>query len=475
MMRKLIPLLLIVLGCTIAYAEDSENVERVFNQADLDQMLAPIALYPDTVLSHILIASTYPLEVVQAERWLSANDTLSAANAVKAVEQEDWDPSIKALISFPQIVTRMSEDLTWTQNLGDAFLQDEERVLQSIQNLRKIAYAEGNLNDLKHLEISQNNDAIVIEPRSTNVVYVPYYDSRLVYGPWWWANSPPVYWGGHRRANFGYNPFSWGPRIHLGSSFYFGSFQWDRHQLVVINNARSSHHRYRSGRNIARHADASRWRHNPRHRRGVAYQHSSVRNNYAITHSRSVRNHAGRRQEGHSRVKERLNAAHGNRTQIEHNKATNNLNHSRSSSNTSRYESEPNVFTQDSNTRSSRSHSRTNQQKGSNASSRARQSHATGRDSSSGDHDKSVSRTPVYRNGAATKDTPSNQRGSHSSDQSSQHQNSTPSSGHQNTSNRTQHKASSKHNSRPRSKSISKHHGSRKNSSSSHRSRSKHR
>src|SRR5690606_9466242 len=100
-----------------------------FTAAELDQMLAPVALYPDTVLSHVLIASTYPLEVVQADRWTRENPGLETEAAVAAVENQDWDPSVKALVAFPQVLDRMSADLAWTQRLGDAFLADEGAVM----------------------------------------------------------------------------------------------------------------------------------------------------------------------------------------------------------------------------------------------------------------------------------------------------------------------------------------------------------
>src|SRR5690554_6247264 len=100
-----------------------------FQRAELDQMLAPIALYPDTVLSHILIAATYPLEIVQADRWARANPGLEGESAVNAVEGQDWGPSVKTLVAFPHILQRLSDDLTWTQQLGDAFLDDEAAVM----------------------------------------------------------------------------------------------------------------------------------------------------------------------------------------------------------------------------------------------------------------------------------------------------------------------------------------------------------
>ena len=119
---------------------DTSNaaIEAVeLNQAELDQMLAPIALYPDTLLSHILVASTYPLEVIQAARWRANNDKMDAQQALNAVEDKNWDPSVKALVPFNDLLQKFSQDLDWLQSLGNAFLLNEEQVLSSVQNLRK--------------------------------------------------------------------------------------------------------------------------------------------------------------------------------------------------------------------------------------------------------------------------------------------------------------------------------------------------
>lgn len=256
--------------------------DPIFTRAELDQMLAPIALYPDTVLSHILIAATYPLEVIEAERWTRSNRHLEAEEAVNAASLEGWDPSVAALTAFPDLLGRMSDDLDWTQDLGDAFLADEGRVMDAIQNLREKAYASGQLKKMKHVKTYRENRIIVIEPAVERVVYVPYYDTRVVYGPWWWDRYPPVYW----RAPTTYvhvGGFYWGPRIYLGSTFFFSSVHWPERRIVVIDyhHHHHRHPRFYSGRKIAHYDGARRWEHNPRHRRNIVYRSEPVRQRYA--------------------------------------------------------------------------------------------------------------------------------------------------------------------------------------------------
>src|SRR5687767_10221502 len=152
----------------------------VFSQAELDQMLAPIALYPDTLLSQILMASTYPLEVVEAARWSRANPGLSGEAAVRVVQDRNWDPSVKSLVAFPQILGMMDEKLDWTQRLGDAFLAQQGQVMDTVQDLRQRAYAAGNLQSNEHYRVVHQTRTIVVESPSPQVVYVPYYDPFVV-------------------------------------------------------------------------------------------------------------------------------------------------------------------------------------------------------------------------------------------------------------------------------------------------------
>ena len=143
----------------LAQAQDKISSETstpiVLDQAQLDQMLAPIALYPDTLLSHILVASTYPLEVIQAARWRAANADLDEQQALNAVENKDWDPSVQALVPFNDLLQKLSEDLDWLQSLGSAFLVNEQQILTSVQNLRQRAYEQGNLTDNDYVDIEQ--------------------------------------------------------------------------------------------------------------------------------------------------------------------------------------------------------------------------------------------------------------------------------------------------------------------------------
>ena len=266
-----------------------------FSEAELAQMLAPIALYPDSLLTHILIASTYPLEVVEAKRWLDKHSELTTEKIAKKVEKKGWDASVKALIPFPRILTRLNDDLTWTRQLGDAFLQDESRLLSAIQLLREQADKAGNLDKMENMAISRENNAIVIEPLQREVVYVPYYDASLVYGNWAWRGYPPVFWSRplwpHRnyvRVSH-YSPFYWHSGIHISFNYFFSAFNWhDRHVIVV--NPRSGRH-YQGRKHIVRSGYAKRWHHQPEHRRGVAYRSNATKARYHSNRESVSQNH----------------------------------------------------------------------------------------------------------------------------------------------------------------------------------------
>lgn len=309
---SIIATLSLLLGAA-AQADDNPS------QAELNQLLAPVALYPDTVLSHLLIASTYPLEVVQAERWTSRNTHLEGENAVNAVEHQNWDPSVKALVAFPHLLERMAEDLEWTQSLGEAFLHDESAVLATVQDLRQRAYEAGNLKTTEHQEVVREQQTIIIEPRVSEVIYIPYYDTRVVYGPWRWHSYQPVVW--HRPSRgYWHAGIFWSHGIHISNHFYFSSFHWSNRHVVVID-LHHGHHRprFHSGRSVVRYHDAKRWHHNPTHRRGVEYRRAHVRKQYA-TPGRSVRasqaQRANRPQTIERRLKDRSRA--GNHDRREH-------------------------------------------------------------------------------------------------------------------------------------------------------------
>ena len=271
-------------GCTTSQAVDrpsySTNANQAaFSEAQLDSLLAPIALYPDTVLSHVLIASTYPLEVVEADRWARNNSRLTGDDAVNAVDNRDWDPSVKALVAFPDILRRMSDDLDWTQQLGDAFLADEERVMDSVQKLRNRAYASGHLDKVERVRVIREEKTIIIEPSVERVIYVPAYDTRVVYGNWWWPDYPPVHW--HYPSSYVFvSGFYWGPRVYIGPRFYFSGCHWHQRRVYVVDRHHHHGHRFYDSRSVVRHVNATRWNHNPVHRRGVAYYDNHTRQRF---------------------------------------------------------------------------------------------------------------------------------------------------------------------------------------------------
>lgn len=219
--------------------------EPIYTQAELDQMLAPVALYPDTVLTHVLIAATYPVQVVRAARWSAENPGLEGDAALAAVDDRDWDASVKALVAFPELLARMNEDLEWTQRIGDAFLVQEAAVLDTVQTLRTRAYNAGNLKSSEQIRVVRERETIVIQPTVERIVYVPVYDTRVVYGPWWWSAHPPVHWSwpGRHYSSVG---FYWGHGVHVRPAFYYSSFHWTNRHIV------------RGG--------GHRWHHQPRYR-----------------------------------------------------------------------------------------------------------------------------------------------------------------------------------------------------------------
>src|SRR5688572_14423054 len=209
--------------------------QHVYTQAELDQMLAPIALYPDSLLSQVLMASTYPIEVVEAARWCRANPGLKGDDAVRAVQNEDWDPSVKSLVAFPEILQRMDEKLEWTRSLGDAFLAQENQVMDRVQLLRQRAEGAGSLRSDEQIRVVHEGPVIVIRPARPEYIYVPYYDPLVVYGPWWWADYRPIYWApwpGYVRPRPSY-AFWWGRPIGLSVGFFFGDFDWSRRHVRV--------------------------------------------------------------------------------------------------------------------------------------------------------------------------------------------------------------------------------------------------
>ncbi len=271
-------LLVLLLGSSIALAQVyAPSAGRpAFAQQELDQMLAPIALYPDALLSQILMASTYPAEVVEAAQWSRRNPGLDGDRAVRAVERMDWDPSVKSLVAFPQILTLMDEKLDWTERLGDAFYAQQADVMNSVQYLRQKAYLAGNLGSTDQFRVDRQGQAIVIELANPEVIYVPYYNPTVVYGTWWWPTYQPIHWtswpGYHARPGFA-RSFAWGPGIRVSRNFFFGAADWHRRSVHVVN---VNNYYYRPA-HLHQHAETTRsapqvWQHNPAHRRDTPYR-----------------------------------------------------------------------------------------------------------------------------------------------------------------------------------------------------------
>jgi len=253
-------------------AQDYEQPEQTdrFGKEELDQMLAPIALYPDSLIAQILMASTYPLEVVQADRWVQQNKTLTGDSLDDALKEKSWDPSIKSLCHFPDVLFAMSDKLDQTSKLGDAFLSQNDDVMATIQQLRRKAETQGNLKTTKEQKVIHEADAIRIEPAVRQVVYVPVYDPLYVYGPWWYPAYPPYYWYYPPGVIITGGFISFGPRFFIGIDLFAWSwFDWHNHYIYIdVHRARRFHrfpNRHYSDRRFS-------WRHDPVHRRGVAYR-----------------------------------------------------------------------------------------------------------------------------------------------------------------------------------------------------------
>ncbi|WP_168171464.1 DUF3300 domain-containing protein [Lacimicrobium sp. SS2-24] len=266
-------LIILLLAFGLIFVTQAKASEQTQDDASIDSLLAPVALYPDTLLSHILIAASYPLEVVQASRWQKRHQHLDPTDIIDAAEEQDWDPSVKALLPFEDILTRMSEDLEWTQALGEFFVADEERVLARIQVLRQHAYKAGNLSSNSNVKVESDAEVIRIETVRREVVYVPYYDTRVVYGDWWWAHHRPHYW--HHPYSYATVNIVWGPRIHVRPYFYFSNFHWHNHYVVV-----NRPYFYQRPKHYSRQTliirDGKRWQHQYKHRRGVRYDNPVV-------------------------------------------------------------------------------------------------------------------------------------------------------------------------------------------------------
>ena len=246
------------------------------NKEQLARLLAPIALYPDTLLAQMFMASTYPLEIVEAARYVKKNPKLTGDKLDEALKEKEWDPSVKAMCHFPTVLKQMDEHLEATTQLGDFFLADQKAVMDMVQTLRRKAREKGELKSTKEQKVETQGDTIIIQPADPEVVYVPSYSTTVVYGNWWYP-SPPYVWYPPPPA-YG---FVAGVAVGAWASHWCHA-NWTRGEIDVDIDRNINVNRPGGGQPRDRAARGNRqaWKHDPSHRKGVAYRNRDVRRQY---------------------------------------------------------------------------------------------------------------------------------------------------------------------------------------------------
>jgi len=265
--------------------------DQALSPNQLDDLVAPIALYPDPLLSQILVAATYPLEVVQAYQWVQRNPGLSGTALTEAAKEQNWDPSVQALVVFPDVLKRLNDDVTWTTNLGNAFLAQQQDVMDAVQRMRQRAEQAGKLASTPQENVStttgdNGQPAIQIVPANPDVIYVPVYNPAWIWGPPLWYPYPTWYWPAPSVIVGGLG-FGFGVGINVGAFFGFGWHgwggwgwhpAWGSHTIIVNN---TFIHQYNF--NAAHYANfhgTSVWAHDPAHRMGVPYARPELNERY---------------------------------------------------------------------------------------------------------------------------------------------------------------------------------------------------
>lgn len=250
---------------------------QALSPQQLDDLVAPIALDPDPLLAQVLAASTYPLEIAEAQQWMRDHPNWKGAKLLDEAKKQNWDPSVQGLVAFPEVVAQLSQDIAWTTQLGDAFLAQQSDVMAAVQRLRAQAEQNGRLQSTPQESVTTEQQggqpAIAIEPTDPNVWYVPNYNPMYVWGPPAWGAYPPLAYPG---LDVG---FGWYPGIDVG--LYFGGWggwgwggwgwapNWYGGNIYIDH---SFFHRYGFGDwDHAGYLGHSEWMHNPEHRLGVPY------------------------------------------------------------------------------------------------------------------------------------------------------------------------------------------------------------
>jgi hypothetical protein len=290
-------------GDTAVYAQEAqqqaappEQPPRKIPNDQLDSLVAPIALYPDPLLSQVLVASTYPLEIIQLEQWLEKNKNLKDQALTDAVQKQDWDPSIQAMAVLPDVAKRLADDIKWTTDLGNAFLAQQSDVMDAVQRMRMKAKDAGYLKSNEQMKVEtkvvETKTVVVIEQANPQVVYVPTYSPVVVYGPPVYP-YPPIYYPPPSYYAAGV-AIAFGVGIAIGSSYHGGwgyNCGWGHTNVYVnVNNNYISHYNKTNINNVNRNNinNANRnasntWQHNPQHRGGTPYSDKATANKYGGT------------------------------------------------------------------------------------------------------------------------------------------------------------------------------------------------
>lgn len=255
-----------------------QPAEQLLKAEELDALVAPIALYPDNLLSLVLMASTYPLEVVQADRFLKENSKLKPDELKAAVDKQSWDDSVKSLIAAPEAVTMMNTKLEWTIKLGNAVLAQQPDVMDAIQRLRAKADSNSKLASTKEQKVTKRQEGgkqvIIIEPTDPQTIYMPYYDPAVVYGAWPYPAYPPYYfgWPGYIPGGLIATGLAFGAGFALGrwtsgGNYWGGGFNWNVNNINI-------------NRPQVNPLGGNNWQHNPAHRHGIKYDNPRVQQRY---------------------------------------------------------------------------------------------------------------------------------------------------------------------------------------------------
>src|SRR6516164_8473749 len=275
----------------------SENQSAKLPNDQLDSLVAPIALYPDPLLSQVLIASTYPLEIIQLQQWLSQNKNLKDKALADAVQKQGWDPSIQALAALPDLVKQLADNIKWTTDLGNAFLAQQDDVMAAVQRMRKKAQDKGNLKSTEQQKVEtktvESKQVIVIEQTNPQVVYVPSYNPTVVYGAPVYAYPPIAYPPpGYYAAGMA---ISFGVGVAMGAMWSGGwccGCGWGGNNVTINNNNNFVNNSNRQNINNANRGNRpanqpargnSNWQHNPQHRGGAPYSDRQLANKYGGT------------------------------------------------------------------------------------------------------------------------------------------------------------------------------------------------